>query len=103
MDKHPGKVFYRLTRLFPGDPAFDPNTEIGDELAHRIFRRQVRLSRRDLVLALVEQPVAFGFESHPLLHNLKPLLLRDGKVDFGKLRVRLDAELGITYETMEEP
>jgi len=88
--------------LFPGDPPFDPHTEIDDALARRIFRRQVRLSRKDMVLALIEQPVPAGFESHPLLRNLKPLLLQDGKADFGKLRVRLDAELGITYETKED-
>jgi len=90
-------------RLAPDDSAFDPGTEIGDELARRIFRRQLRLSRKDLVLALIEQPNPSGFESHPLLRNLKPLLLGDGKAEFGKLRVRLDAELGVTYEAMEEP
>ena len=90
-------------RLLPGDPPFDPQAEIDDGLAHRLFQRQVRLSRKDLVLALVEQPASSGFESHPLLRNLKSLRLHDGKADFGKLPVRLDAELGVTYETMEEP
>lgn len=89
--------------LLPGEPPFDLDTAIGDELAHRIFRRQLRLSRKDLVLALIEQPIPSGFESHPLLRNLKPLVLRDGEAVFGKLRVRLDSELGVTYETMEEP
>lgn len=90
-------------RLFPSESPFDPHAEIADGLARRVFQRQVRLSRKDLVLALIAQPAPSGFESHPLLRHLKPLLLIDGKADFGKLRVRLDRKLGLIYESMEEP
>lgn len=90
-------------RLFPDDAPFDPSAEPADELAQRIFRRQVSISRKDIVLELLKQPVPAGFQNHPLLRYLQPLPLRDGIAPFDKLRLRLDAELGITYETTEEP
>lgn len=89
-------------RLFAKDEPFDPHAVLSDELARRIYRRQVRLSRKDVLLALAAQPAPAGFESHPLLRNLKPLRLPDGVATFGRLRVRLDPELGITYQTMED-
>lgn len=88
-------------RLFPVDKPFDPKKECEHILAHGIYRRQVRLSRRDLVDSLLGQPVPQIFESHPLLRNLRPLLLTDGVAQFHRLRVRLDPELGITYETLK--
>ncbi|RYU60563.1 CRISPR-associated helicase Cas3' [Methylolobus aquaticus] len=89
--------------LFAGEPPFDPNVEFDDALARRLFQRQVRLSRKDVVLALAAESVPAGFESHPLVRNLKPLRLCNSEAAFGKLRVRLDSELGITYQSKEEP
>ena len=86
-------------RLLPGEPPFDPNAEPTHALAHRIYRRQLRLSRKDLVKALLTQPQPKGFELHPLLRNLRPLVLMDGIAVFERLRVCLDPELGITYES----
>jgi CRISPR-associated endonuclease/helicase Cas3 len=86
-------------RLFVTDAHFDPNAEPGPALAQYIYRRQVRLSRKDLVKALLAQPIPKAFELHPLLHNLRPLIFTDGSADFDRLRVRLDPELGITFET----
>ncbi len=86
-------------RLFATDTAFDPDTEPGPALAHYIYRRQVRLSRKDLVKDLRAQPIPNAFESHPLLRNLRPLIFSDGIADFDRLRVRLDPELGIVFET----
>jgi len=88
-------------RLFPGDEPFDPHAEINDALAHRIFRRQVRLSHGEVVRGLLARPLPKGFEMHPLLRNLKPLLLTDGVAVFDQLRVRLDSELGVVYEPAE--
>jgi CRISPR-associated endonuclease/helicase Cas3 len=88
-------------RLLPEDEPFDPALEIADELAHRIVRRQVRLSRKDVLQALAAVPLPGGFEAHPLLRNLRPLRLRDGVADFGRLRVRLDQEIGVIYESVE--
>jgi CRISPR-associated endonuclease/helicase Cas3 len=86
-------------RLFACDEPFDPGVTPDDALARRIYRRQVRLSRKDIARALTAQPAPTAFDTHPLLRNLKAMTLRDGVTDIGKLRVRLDPELGITYET----
>lgn len=86
-------------RLLPEEPPFDPQCEPSMALAHRIYNRQLRLSRRDIVNALIAQPVVPAFELQPLLRNLRPLLLVDGAAMFGNLRVRLDAELGMIYES----
>lgn len=89
-------------RLFACDTPFDPNAEPGPALAQYIHRRQVRLSRKDLVKALLAQPIPKALESHPLLRNLRPLIFIDGSADFDRLRVRLDPELGITFETTKK-
>lgn len=89
-------------RLFATDAPFDPNTEPGPALAQYIHRRQVRLSRKDLVKALLAQPIPKAFESHPLLRNFRPLIFIDGSADFDRLRVRLNPELGITFETTKK-
>lgn len=85
--------------LVPGDPPFDPMAELDDELARRMYHRQLRVSRKDLVLALLNEPAIPAFQSHPLLRDLRPLPLREGVAEFGSLRVRLDPELGLIYET----
>ena len=87
-------------RLFADSAPFNPETVPDDALARRIYQRQVRLARKDIVIPLVAQPGPAAFEGHPLLKNLKALSLREGVADFGRLRVRLDPELGITYETL---
>lgn len=85
-------------RLFAGDAPFDPKAEPDLGLAKRIYGRQLRVSRKDLVRALLAQPATPAFEAHPLLRNLRPLLLKKGVADFERLRVRLDPELGLIYE-----
>lgn len=87
-------------RLVATDTPFDPNAEPGPALAQYIYRRQVRLSRKGLVKALLAQETPKLFESHPLLRNMKPLIFTNGIADFDRLRVRLDPELGITYESI---
>lgn len=84
--------------LFANDMPFDPKAEPAHELAKRIYGRQLRVSRKDLVNALLAQLAVPAFEAHPLLRNLHPLLLKDGVAEFERLRVRLDPELGLIYE-----
>jgi CRISPR-associated endonuclease/helicase Cas3 len=86
-------------RLLVEDDPFDPQVIPDDALARRIYQRQVRLGRKGIMLALVGQPGPVGFEGHPLLKDLKALRLRNGVACFEQLKVRLDPELGITYET----
>lgn len=87
-------------QLTAEEPPFDPAAPLDDALAQRIFRRQVRLARKDLVQALGAVPSPAGFAEHPLLRHFKVLELKEGIAEFGALRVRLDAALGITYETI---
>lgn len=87
-------------QLLAGETLFDPSLEPDHTLAQRIYRRQVRLSfRKDLDTALLKQPIYRVFESHPLLRNLRPLIFTNGAAAFARLRVRLDPELGIVFET----
>lgn len=88
-------------RLLPGDTPFRPDADTGDDLARRIARRQMRISRRDIVTALASTPTPKGFANHPALRHLHPLELHDGWAEFGRLRVTLDPELGLVYETTE--
>lgn len=85
-------------RLFSDDAPFNPQAEPDHALAKHIYSRQLRVSRKDLVKALLAQPATPSFEAHPLLRNLHPLLLVDGATNLGRLRVRLDPELGLIYE-----
>lgn len=87
-------------RLVAGEAAFDLAVPLDDALAQRIFRRQVRLARKELVQALGSLSPPAGFADHPLLRHFKVLELKDGVAEFGSLRVRLDAELGVAYETI---
>ena len=86
-------------RLLADDAPFDPTTELDDTQAQRIYKRQLRVSRKDILLALVAAPGVAAFEGHPLLKHLKPLLMSEGVATFGRLQVRLDVELGLVYET----
>ncbi len=85
----------------PGQMPFDPQAPMSDPLAHHLYLRQVRLTRKAVVKSLSQVSAPVAFETHPLLRHLKPLLLRDGAISFGKLRVRLDSDLGVVYETTE--
>ncbi len=86
-------------RLFAGDPPFDSTMVPDDHLAKRIYKRQLRLSRKDILLTLVAEAGPTAFEGHPLLKNLKALRLHDGVATFKRLQVRLNRELGVTYES----
>ena len=89
-------------RLFAEDAPFDPEIEVTHELAKRIYRRQLRVSRKDIVNGLLAQPTVPAFDSHPLLRNLHPLRLKNGAAEFDRVRVCLDSELGLTYESLNK-
>jgi CRISPR-associated endonuclease/helicase Cas3 len=78
--------------------AFDPDQPLPDSLARALHARQLRTSRQALVrhLQAVEAPRAFA--EYPLLRHLKPLPLEQGCMTLGRLRVRLDDELGLVYQ-----
>jgi CRISPR-associated endonuclease/helicase Cas3 len=89
-------------RLCATDAPFNPNAEPSHALAQCIYRRQVRLSRKELVIELRKQEIHKVFESHPLLRDLQPLIFIDGAADFDQMQVRLDPELGVTFEVTEK-
>jgi len=74
---------------------------LADGTARYLYGRQLRLSRTAVVKHFQGQPVPRAFE-HPLLRNARPLPLRHGCYDVGGLRLRLDAELGLVYESSKD-
>ncbi|MDO4264130.1 MAG: CRISPR-associated helicase Cas3', partial [Deinococcus sp.] len=78
------------------------------ETAKRIYRRSLGVSRWELVAAAERGELwphglgsgHRGWQAHPLLRGVQPLDLSAGHRDFGTVRVRLDPELGLVYESL---
>lgn len=87
-------------RLLASDQPFDPEAVPDDALARRIFTRQIRISRKGVLHALIAERLPKGFDEHPLLRHLRPLPLCDGVAEIGGVRLRLDPELGLVYEPL---
>lgn len=81
-----------------GERCVPANAPLDDGTARYFYGRQLRLSRTAVVKHFQPQPLPRAFE-HPLLRNAHPLPLRHGCYDLGSLRLRLDAELGLVYES----
>ena len=90
-------------RLHPDDLPFDPAHKPGPVLARRMLARQLRLSRKAVVKALLAEEPPSGFQDHPWLRDVRPLRLQDGAMAIGSLHVKLDPELGIVYSTDPAP
>lgn len=88
-------------RLHPRDTAFDPDEPATDILARRLFSRQMKLSHKAIVAEVGAAPSPAGFSEHPLLRDLRPLRLADGKARIGGLDLRLDPLLGLVFEKTE--
>jgi CRISPR-associated endonuclease/helicase Cas3 len=84
--------------LYPDGDPFNPNMPLTDRLANILFSRQIKLSRKDVVLHFSTQEAPASFGEHPLLRYLKPLLFEDGAARIASLSLRLDEELGLVYE-----
>jgi len=84
-----------------GGTVFDADRVPDDEMAKHLYKRQLRVSRKAVVVHCQqsEQPVAFA--EHPLLRHLYPLPLADGRCDIGGQSLRLDEALGLVYEAKE--
>jgi CRISPR-associated endonuclease/helicase Cas3 len=83
-----------------GDP-FDPSLPLTDALAKSLSARQLKLSRKDIVVHFSAQEVPASFGDHPLLRHLRPLPFEGGIARVGSLRLRLDKDLGLVYEKEE--
>lgn len=88
-------------RVLPDDAPFDPEQRATDTLAHRLFARQLKLSRKAIVaeLSLTIPPVCFS--EHPLLRDMKPLCLTDGRTSIRGLDLRLDPVLGLVFRKID--
>jgi CRISPR-associated endonuclease/helicase Cas3 len=84
--------------LYPDGDSFNPNLPLTDSLAKSLFARQLKLSRKDVVLYFSAQESPASFREHPLLRYLKPLPFEGGIARIGSLSLRLDKELGLVYE-----
>ena len=84
-------------RLAPDDAPFNPQQPVDDALAKRLYSRQIKLSRKDVVQALLQQPLFPALQEHALLTHCQPLLLQaDGSL-LGNTLVSLDSRLGLVY------
>jgi CRISPR-associated endonuclease/helicase Cas3 len=85
----------------PNGETFNPAVHLEDAYAKRLFLRQIKLSRKDVVSHFAKSESPRAFSEHPLLQHLKPMLLENGIVLIGTLRLRLDPALGVVYERMD--
>ncbi|MDX3905104.1 MAG: CRISPR-associated helicase Cas3' [Pigmentiphaga sp.] len=83
-----------------GGPEFSPKEPVPDSLARRLYDRQITVSRAALVRHFHNSEPVAAFAEHPLLRNLFPLPLIEGRYEatagFGLV---LDPSLGLVYET----
>ncbi|WP_140724739.1 CRISPR-associated helicase Cas3' [Pseudomonas sp. Hp2] len=84
-----------------GDSTFAPDQPLDDAAARRLYGRQLRLTRTAVVKHFLGAEPPIGFAEHPLLRNFRPLPLTQGCYVSDGVRLRLDAELGLVYETKE--
>ena len=83
---------------------FDPDKPLSDDVARRLYARQLRLSRKAVVKYFAGQEPPCSFAEHPLLQHLKPLPLKNGRFEISaNLTLRLDGDLGLVYEREISP
>lgn len=79
------------------DRVFDPARVPDDATARVLYSRQLRLSRKAVVVHLHQSELPTAFAEHPVLRHLYPLPLIDGACDMGGQKMRIDKELGLIY------
>lgn len=79
-----------------GEPAFDPNERIDDDVAIDLYKRHVKVSRKDIVKHFRSKERPRSFE-HPLLRNCVPMPVKGGQYIDATLNIRIDAYLGVVY------
>ena len=70
--------------------------------AERVFQRSLRLSGRWVYEAMKGQEPPEAWRRQPLLRQLRPLELVEGKTRIGGRTLKLDAELGMVYNEGED-
>jgi len=81
-----------------GDRVFKPDQTLDDALAKRLYARQLRLARTAVVKHFQTTLQPSTFAGHPLLENMYPLPLTQGRYTVnGNLQLQLDDALGLLY------
>jgi CRISPR-associated endonuclease/helicase Cas3 len=97
---------YRTGRVLcldaEGKEPVDLGRSPGSGEVERIFKRSLRLSGRWLYKAMKEHKPPEAWRRQPLLRQLRPLELVEGKASIGGRMLELDAELGMVYHGGEE-
>jgi CRISPR-associated endonuclease/helicase Cas3 len=84
-----------------GDVPFAPGKP--DSAAIRqLYARQIQVSRVAVVKHFSSSEQAGTIFETALLQNTKPLPMHNGIYHLGKLQLRLDAELGLVYESVDD-
>lgn len=79
------------------DRVFDPTRVPDDATARALYARQLRLSRKAVVVHCHQSELPKAFAEHPILRHLYPLPLSAGCGDIGGQKLRLDPELGLVF------
>lgn len=80
------------------DPAQIPS----DDVARRLYARQLRVSRKAVVLHCKQTELPVAFADHPLLRHLHPMPMAEGRCELGEQSLYLDPDLGLVYEAGEK-
>lgn len=80
----------------------DPERPASDSLARSLYKRQLRVARKAVVVDCQKTELPALFAEHPLLKHLYPMPLIDGRCELGGQVMRLDDALGLVYEDQDK-
>ncbi|WP_353180572.1 CRISPR-associated helicase Cas3' [Salinisphaera sp. T5B8] len=80
----------------------DPEKVPSDDIARQLYARQLRVSRKAVVLHCQQAERPPAFDEHPLLRHLYPMPLVAGRCELGGQSLYLDPALGLVYEAGEK-
>ncbi|ERJ17419.1 CRISPR-associated endonuclease-helicase Cas3 protein [Salinisphaera shabanensis E1L3A] len=80
----------------------DPAQVPSDAIARQLYARQLRVSRKAVVLHCQQAELPVAFADHPLLRHLYPMPMVDGRCELSGQGLHLDPVLGLVYEGAEK-
>lgn len=84
-----------------GDAGFAPDQPLGASTARALYSRQIKVSRTAVVKHFLKVERPRSFAEHALLAHMFPLCLADGRAVEPGLKLELNAELGLVFESKE--
>ncbi|WP_208623607.1 CRISPR-associated helicase Cas3' [Vreelandella songnenensis] len=82
--------------------AIDPAQIPSDDVARRLYTRQLRVSRKSVVLHCQQSELPLAFADHPLLRHLHPMPMVESHCELGGQSLYLDSALGLVYAAGEK-